>query len=75
MSYFYSPQAEYRAKRIAQLMAHAGEHAVSAMRDGRCVVNMKGHVHCFTLDEAGQLQKTGHSVDYIIPKQEFVLTE
>lgn len=48
MSYFNSPQAEYQAKRITQLLAP--ETQIAAQRDGRVLCNINGHVHLFTLD-------------------------
>lgn len=54
MSFFVSPQAEYKAKRITQLLAPANQ--VAAQRDGRVLCNVNGHVHLFTLDENKNLQ-------------------
>lgn len=53
MSYFLSPQAEYTAKRIAQLLAP--HTALSATRDGSVIANFNGHMHQFGL-EYGQLK-------------------
>lgn len=69
MSYFNSLQAEYRAKRIMQLMAYAGEHKIAAQRNGNCIVNLNGHMFVFTLDERHELKELNH-VDLVPAKTE-----
>ena len=64
MSYFMSPQAEYKAKRITQMLAP--EVAIAAQRDGRVICNMDGHIHLFSLDENQNLVLVT-SVDVVIP--------
>jgi hypothetical protein len=73
MSYFVSPIAEYRAKRIAQILASGGETNVCAQRDGRVMANFGGHIHLLTLDD-GQIKILDH-VDIIRPtvKDEVVI--
>lgn len=57
MSYFLSTQAEYRAKRIAQLLAP--HTTLSATRDGSVLANFEGHMYQFGLNELGQLYVIG----------------
>lgn len=65
MSYFFSEGAEYKAKRIAQILAHtAGMTQVAAQRDGKVLANYNGHMHLFNLDENRNL-KLIDSVDAV----------
>lgn len=64
MSYFVSPQAEFKAKRIAQMLAP--NSTIAACRDGTVMCNTNGHVYVFTLDENKNL-KLVDTVDFIRP--------
>lgn len=72
MSYFFTPLAEYRAKRITQMLASTNETNVQARRNGNVLANINGHMHLFGLDN-GQL-KLLESADLSKPKQEVVFT-
>lgn len=73
MSYFYSEQAEYRAKRIAQMLAAKGETSLFAARDGRVMANFDGHMHLLRLD-GDRLESLDHA-DMIRPKETMIVAE
>lgn len=47
MPYFLSPQAEYKANRLTQLLLPA---TLSARPDGKVLVSYNGHIHLFDLE-------------------------
>ena len=57
MSFFLSANAEYQAKRIAQLLLpHTN---ISATKDGSVLANFNGHMYQYRLNELGQLYVVG----------------
>jgi len=70
MSYFLSAQAEYRAKRIAQMLApHTN---LSATRDGSVIANFDGHMYQFGL-ENGKLAVIGKADLKPAPIPDFII--
>ena len=74
MSYFQTPQAAYRATRLAQLLDQGTPRFVAAMPNGNVMANYGGHLHLFKLDREGKVQLLD-SGDVIEPKQTATIVE
>lgn len=73
MPYFVSPQAEYRANRIIQMLGEEHGRFAAAQRDGKVLANFQGHMHLFQLGRDGNLSLVA-SAD-ITPKQQVSVLE
>jgi hypothetical protein len=59
--FFLTPEAEYRASRIAQLLQP--HRRVAALRDGTVVANFNGHLFTFALENGSLKQISDQTAD------------
>lgn len=53
-AYFHTPECEYKASRLTQMMESQGYRHVFASKSGTVMVNIEGHMTLIDLNELGQ---------------------